>query len=190
MDCLARIRDRIDMLLNTRERVLVAIDGNCTAGKTTLARALAREYNCNVFHMDEFFLRPEQRTAERLAQAGGNVDYERFREEILLPLTEGKPVSYRPYDCHSLTLKAPVKMPVRQLNIIEGTYSRHPFFGAPYQLTIFLSVSPELQRQRIGLRPEGVRHRFFTEWIPMEQAYFDTFAIRETSDLRLDTIDI
>lgn len=190
MDCLSQIRQRIDDLLNTREQILVAIDGNCTAGKTTLAAALAKEYDCNVFHMDEFFLRPEQRTAERLAQAGGNVDHERFREEILLPLTEGRAVTYRPYDCHSRALKAPVDMPARRLNIIEGTYSRHPYFGDPYQLTIFLSVPEALQRQRIGLRPEGVRPRFFTEWIPMEKQYFEAFAIRQISDLAIDSIDI
>lgn len=190
MDCPTQIRQRIDALLQTHQRILIAIDGNCTAGKTTLARALAGEYTCNVFHMDDFFLRPEQRTAERLAQAGGNVDYERFREEILRPLTEGRAVTYRPYDCHSRALKDLVAVVPRQLNIIEGTYSQHPYFGDPYQLTIFLSVPEALQRQRIGLRPERVRQRFFAEWIPMEQRYFEAFDICRNSDLALDAIDL
>ena len=87
--CFAEICERIDGLLSEKQTVLVAIDGCCGAGKTTLAAILAEKYDCNVFHMDEFFLRPEQRTARRLAQPGGNVDYERFREEVLssLPTT-------------------------------------------------------------------------------------------------------
>ena len=190
MNHLTQIRQRIDALLHTDRPVLVAIDGNCTAGKTTLADVLAREYDCNVFHMDDFFLRPEQRTPQRLAEPGGNVDYERFRQEVLLPLQAGEPVTYRPYDCHSRSLKAPVTVQPRQLNLIEGTYSRHPGFGDPYQLRIFLTVPPELQRQRVALRPEAVRQRFLDQWIPMEQQYFETFSIRDTSDLVLETISV
>ena len=37
--------------------------------------------------MDDFFLQPKQRTKERLEQAGGNVDYKRFKKEIVHFLT-------------------------------------------------------------------------------------------------------
>ena len=92
------IRKKIDELLTQKDMVIVAIAGKCTSGKTTLASKLAQIYDCNVFHMDDFFLRPEQRTPERFAEIGGNVDYERFREEVLLPLKSGKAVSYRHFD--------------------------------------------------------------------------------------------
>ena len=72
---------RINELITQKEQVIVAIDGNCTAGKTTLAGKLAEIYDCNVLHMDDFFLRAEQRTPERYAEVGGNVDYERFRRK-------------------------------------------------------------------------------------------------------------
>lgn len=177
------IYDRISTLLRDKDTVLVAIDGNCTAGKTTLARQLTRMFDCNVFHMDEFFLQSHQRTAERLAQAGGNVDYERFRQEVLLPLTRGEEVRYRPYHCGSQSLKEAVAVPRKRLTIIEGTYSLHPYFDQPYDLRVFLGISPELQRQRILQRPEFLHQRFFREWIPMEQQYFDTFRIRQSCDL-------
>ncbi len=90
---------RIRALAATQPRVLVAIDGRCAAGKTTLAASLQAQLECNVFHMDDFFLRPEQRTSERLRQPGGNVDFERFLTEVLRPLHDGAPVTYRPYDC-------------------------------------------------------------------------------------------
>ena len=50
-----------------RDRVIVAIDGRCGSGKTTLAAKLQKQLHCSVFHMDDFFLRPEQRTEERFA---------------------------------------------------------------------------------------------------------------------------
>lgn len=54
--------------LERLSRGLVAIDGPCASGKTTLANALGGALGLTVFHMDDFFLRPSQRTPERLAE--------------------------------------------------------------------------------------------------------------------------
>lgn len=167
-------REQIDMLMGKNSPVIIAIDGNCTAGKTTLARHIAAEYDCNVFHMDDFFLRPEQRTAQRYAQIGGNVDYERFYTEVLLPLKKGIPFSYRPFDCKTFTLSDPVAVTPKRLNIVEGSYCLHPYFHDPYDLKVLLSISPELQHTRILQRPAFLHQRFFTQWIPMENAYFES----------------
>lgn len=174
---------RVEQLLQEKQTVLVAIDGSCTSGKSTLAAALARELDCNVFHMDDFFLRFQQRTAERLAETGGNVDYERFREEVLRPLKTGVPFSYHPYDCSTGSLKAPVAVEPRPIAIIEGTYSQHPYFEDPYDLRVFLKVSPEVRQNRILQRPAFLHRRFFEEWIPMEHRYFRDFSVEEKSDL-------
>lgn len=174
---------RVEQLLQEKQTVLVAIDGSCTSGKSTLAAALARELDCNVFHMDDFFLRSQQRTAERLTETGGNVDYERFREEVLRPLKTGVPFSYHPYDCSTGSLKAPVAVEPRPIAIIEGTYSQHPYFEDPYDLRVFLKVSPEVRQNRILQRPAFLHRRFFEEWIPMEHRYFRDFCVEEKSDL-------
>ena len=166
-------KKQIDKLLAKQDMVIVAIDGKCTSGKTTLAAKLAEAYDCNVFHMDDFFLRRSQRTPARFAQVGGNVDYERFLEEVLLPLRAGKAFSYRPFDCGTFALGAPVAVTPKKLNIIEGTYSHHPYFGDPYDLKLLLTVEDETQRQRILERPAFLHKRFFEEWIPMENRYFE-----------------
>ena len=176
------INAKIDELLTQKDMVIVAIDVKFTSGKTTLASNFAQIYDCNVFHMDDFFLRPEQRTRSRFAEGGGNVDYERFQKEVLLPLQSGKAFSYRPFDCSSFTLAAPVAVAPKKLNIIEGTYSHHPYFGTPYDLKILLTVDKETQRQRILDRPSFLHKRFFEEWIPMEDRYFDGFAIPGQAD--------
>ena len=163
----------IDALLTRKDTAMVAIDGKCTAGKTTLAAGLAEIYDCNVFHMDDFFLRPQQRTSQRLAETGGNVDYERFRSEVLEPLRSGTPFAYRPFQCSTQTLADPVSVTPKKLTIIEGTYSLHPYFGDPYDLKILLTVTEETQRQRILARPQFLHDRFFNQWIPMENRYFE-----------------
>lgn len=185
MDRLTIIKQHIDRLLERKERVIVAIDGKCTSGKTTLAAQLAGIYDCNVFHMDDFFLRPEQRTPSRYAEIGGNVDYERFREEVLLPLLSGKEFSYRPFHCKTFTLSEAVRVFPKKLTIIEGSYAMHPHFGDPYDLKIVLSVEPELQHQRVLERPAALQERFFTQWIPMENRYLEHFRISEKADLIL-----
>jgi uridine kinase len=177
------IKKRIDELLAQKDMVIVAIDCKCTSGKTTLAGRLAEIYDCNVFHMDDFFLRPEQRTAERFAEIGGNVDYERFMEEVLTPLKAGYAFSYRPFDCSTFTLAAPVSVVPKKLNIIEGTYSHHPHFGNPFDLKIVLTIDDQTQRKRILQRPAFLHQRFFGEWIPMENRYFDSFAILDNCDI-------
>ena len=178
-----KIQRRIDELLKQKDHVIVAIDGPCTSGKTTLAGKLAEIYDCNLLHMDDFFLRPEQRTPERFAEAGGNVDYERFQQEVLIPLHAGKPFSYRPFDCKTFTLSEAIPVTPKNLTIIEGSYCNHPTFGNPYDLKIFLSITPELQRQRVWQRPEFLHQGFFNEWIPMENRYFEVFRIIDQCEI-------
>lgn len=162
------------------EQVNVAIDGNCGGGKTTLGKALAEKYDCNLFHMDDFFLRPEQRTPERYAQPGGNVDYERFREEVLAHLPDRGGLTYRPFDCRIMKLGESRAVPYKRLNIIEGSYSCHPYFGDFYQVRLFVELSAEEQRARILTRNgEEKYRRFVNEWIPMENRYFEICGIRD-----------
>ena len=185
MNRLITVQNAIQQLLCQKETVIVAIDGNCTSGKTTLANQLAANYDCNIFHMDDFFLRPEQRTPERFSEVGGNVDYERFLVEVLIPLKLGKPFSYRPFDCSTFELTDPITVIPKKLNIVEGTYSLHPYFGESYDLKICLTISPELQHQRILERPAFLHKRFFEAWIPMENRYFEGSAISEKCDIVL-----
>ena len=44
--------------------ILLAIDGRCGSGKTTLAGALEKEAGAAVVHMDHFFLRAARRKEE------------------------------------------------------------------------------------------------------------------------------
>ena len=184
---LETIKQQIDAVMAKKEYVIVAIDGPCTSGKTTMAAKLAEIYDCNVFHMDDFFLRPEQRTPERFAEAGGNVDYERFREEVLLPLTAHVPFSYRPFDCSSFTVTDGYDVTPAALTVVEGSYSMHPALGKYYDLAVWVDIDAQTQRARIETRNSpAFAARFFTEWIPMEQAYFAAFHTAAQCDIRLE----
>lgn len=182
------ILQKINAVYNTKSPLLIAIDGRCASGKTTLSNYLQKELNCNVIHMDYFFLRPEQRTKQRLLQAGGNVDYERFYEEVLLPLKSGKSFYYRPYDCHSEKMAEAIFVPYCPITIIEGSYSCHPTLQKQYDIKIFLSVEPEEQINRIKKRNgEKAVNAFRQKWIPLEEHYFSTYNIKENCELYFET---
>lgn len=152
--------------------VLLGIDGDAAAGKTTLAAQLAEVLDCPVVHLDDFFLPSILRTKERLTQPGGNVHYERFWEEVAMPICGGKPASYCPYDCHQDDFMNLVTIPASEFVIIEGSYALHPSLREIYDVRLFLSIDEATQRARISRRNgTDMLPRFMEEWIPMEKRY-------------------
>ena len=181
-----QLADRLLELCAERGRALLALDGRCASGKTTAARRLreclaerklrdGRRPQTVVLHLDDFFLRPEQRTEARLRLPGENVDHERFLTEALRPLASGVAFSFRPYDCRTQTLKEPVTVPAADSGIIEGAYSCHRDLRGYYDLRVWADIDPETQRQRIlGRNGEAGLQRFAELWIPLEERYFRT----------------
>ena len=175
---------RVEVAAAGGTRFIAAIDGRCASGKTTLAEKLSRRLGCAVFHMDDFFLRPEQRTEERLAEPGGNVDRERFLKEVLSPLGQGeKLITFRPFDCSAMSLADPVSTGVGKIALVEGSYSCHPDLRELYDLRIFVDIAPEAQRKRIIGRNAERADAFFTKWIPLEEKYFSKCAVREAYEV-------
>lgn len=181
-----KLTDMIDYLLSVKEYVTVAIDGPCTSGKTTLASLLAEKYGATVFHADDFFLRREQRTPERLSQVGGNLDRERFFCEVIAPLTEKRDISYSPFSCRTQTLGEKISVKIKALNIVEGSYCHHPYFGEAYDLRVFIDIDENEQRKRILMRNPDKAERFFSEWTVKENEYFEKFKIKEKADIVLN----
>lgn len=177
----------IDRALGSKPRMLLAIEGGSASGKSTLAELLTGIYpDAALFHADDYFLRPEQRTPERFAQPGGNMDRERLEAEILAPLSRGGDVVYRPFDCKTMSLSEPRRSRAARLNIVEGSYSLHPALEPYYDLSVFLEISPESQRRRVLERngPEWGQ-MFFDRWIPLENTYFQATRTAERCTLRL-----
>lgn len=175
---------RIEELREMKDRLLIAIDGRCGAGKSSLARAVRDRIGCPVIHMDDFYLSPEERTDERLAEPGGNVAYERFRMNVLDPLQRGEPACYKPYDCSTGELKSTVTVGVAPVTLVEGSYSLHPAISEAYDLRVFLDVGPEDQWKRLEEREGGSRmDDFENTWIPLEERYFQYCDPQTTSDL-------
>ena len=176
----------IDREMACTPSVRVAIDGPCASGKSTLGEELAQIYSCPLIHMDDFFLRPEQRTEERLAQPGGNVDYERFLQEVLLPLTQQEAACYRPWRCRLGAFDASVTVLPCPLVVVEGSYSLRPDLRDHYQLRVWVEAPMEERLERLAQRGgPGCLERFRTMWIPLENRYFDACRVKECCQLSI-----
>ncbi len=185
--CLPLLVREVRALSEKQGRVIVALDGRCASGKTTLAAQLEERQGWSVVHMDHFFLRPEQRNPERYAQPGGNIDHERFLEEVLFPLRRGERPVYRPFDCHTQTLQDPLPFAPGPVVLVEGSYACHPALREYYDMRAFLTVDPAVQMERITAREGGAYAQVFREkWIPLEERYFSGCDVEAQCDYRLE----
>ena len=175
--------------LNQQSPLILVTDGMCGSGKTTLAQYLSEIFNASVIHMDNFFLPFERKTPERLSEPGGNIDYERFIKIVLPALEKRQPFSYIAYNCQTSSYDREMKISSCELIIIEGSYSLHERFGHYYDLSLFLSVSPQEQLRRLKIRCENETKfkRFQKEWIPMENFYHEKQSVRQKADLLIHT---
>lgn len=178
----------IQKIISEKKSAVIGIDGCCASGKTTLANELAAEFGATVIHMDDFFLPPEMRTAERLSQAGGNVHYERFIEEVANGITSGRNYSYRVFSCKEGRFIKTVDVEAGKPIIIEGAYAFHPEIPDVFDLRIFLKTDRETQLKRILARNGAdMLEVFKSKWIPLENRYFDAFDIENNCDVVINT---
>jgi len=179
---------RIEELLLKKSFLLVAIDGRCGSGKTTLAEAINELRGYPIVYMDHFYPRLKQRTEERLNEPGGNLDRERFLKEVMAPLLRQEPFSYRPYNPMVHDFSPPISITPVDVVIIEGSYSLHPELISNYDLRIFMTVDMEERIRRIRERNgEAGLEMFIEKWIPMEEHYFKTFKTEDQCDFVFDT---
>lgn len=182
--CYSRVIEILAKVSGSRGGI-IAIDGRAASGKSTIADILSSVLSAPVIHMDDFFLPLEKRTPERLSEAGGNLDYERFSEEVISSLSS-KTLSYGIFDCSEMRITERREIKWDSFLIVEGSYSHHPSFGHYADLSVFSDIDPALQKERI-LRRNGERmlDAFVSRWIPMEEKYFTVFDIRNSADIVL-----
>ena len=177
----------VDQLLRHRGGGIAAIDGGSGTGKSYLTQLLSAVFPAAAVHMDDFFLQGFQRTPQRLVEPGGNLDYERFLDQVVSHLEEKKAFSYEIFDCSCQKLsgqRAVENLPIR---IVEGVYSLHPKWSGLFDLKIFLKASLPVRLKRIETRNGPLMcKRFQEEWIPKEDLYFASFSLPDQQTIVVD----
>lgn len=166
---------------------LIGIDGRCGSGKSTMGEIISQLYHCPLIHMDDFYLPLALRTESRLNEPGGNVYYERFLKEVMLPIQRRETLNYGIFDHHIMDdnerkIVAPSKM-----YVIEGSYAFHPTLIDFYDYKIFSTINKVMQEKRI-LKRNGpkIYQVFVSRWIPLEERYFQTYDFEKMVDYVFD----
>lgn len=179
-----KLLNDIQSKAENKKRFIISIDGRAASGKSTLAALLKQELQATVFHMDDFFLSPQMKTAKRLSIAGGNVYHERLKEEVLNHLDKDS-VSYRKYNCMTGELETMTRESLCKFIIIEGVYSQQKSLKRYYDFNIFTEISKSEQYKRLENRNPALFDRFIKEWLPLEEKYFQEEDIHKNADYRI-----
>lgn len=164
----------LQQLQETQEGV-ISIDGRCGSGKTTLGQFLAEKIDCNLIHMDDFYLPLSQRQQDWREHPGKNMDFSRLIAEVFEPALAGKPIKYRPFLCKRQDFGAERYLPPKKLTIIEGSYSQMPILRGYYTKMYFVTCSSEEQEKRLRRREGEGFGAFQALWIPLEEKYLTLY---------------
>ena len=137
------------LLANAAAPVVLALDGRCGSGKTTMAAALAEQFpDSIVLHTDDFYLPPADRVPGWEQTPCANMDLARLRDEVLAPARAGKPVLYRAYSCREGAYLPVQQLAAQPLVILEGSYSHHPLLQQLRPLPVPREAHPADDQQR------------------------------------------
>lgn len=172
----------IDKQLKEKKKLVIGIDGKAGSGKSTLANVLKKVYDASIVKADDFFVPLSQKIGERAKEIGGNIDYERMKKEVFDNLTLNS-FEYTPFSCSTQSFGTPIHIDNSGITVIEGSYSSHPYFGFKYDVSVFIDIADTLQKERIIDRNGNFAKRFFDEFIPKENEYFEHYRIKEKADI-------
>ena len=185
------ITQKIEPLLSNleKDKIIISIDGMTGAGKTTLTQELSEKLNAQIFHADDFLLPPSLRTEERYNEPGGNIHYERMKEEVIDKIKEGKindVIKYKPFNYIIQDFGEEIYLKMDIINIVEGSYCLNPYFGKYYDICIFMKINDKEQIERLTKRAPKMINNFINKWIPLEKKYHEAFGLSDKCDIKFE----
>ncbi len=174
---LLSLRELVNALLaSDRYTYHVGIDGRGGAGKSTLAEQLRKQLpEAQVVHTDDFYrvMDPDTRAALTIAQAyQQNYDWQRLEQQVLAPLSQGRPAQYQRYDWPTNALAETIEVAASGVVIVEGVGSLRPELRGYYDLKVWVETSTAECRRRMIARAENPVEQI-ERWETIEQHYID-----------------
>lgn len=193
MDLVARVRHAVAAHQRSRPDlpVVVALDGRSGAGKSTLAEAIARDLGASVVHGDDFYRDMPDAERRSLSAADGVdrfFDWERLRDEALVPLRARTPARYRCFNwAAGHGLGETIVIEPRDVVIVEGVYAARPELKDLVDLRVLMVVNESERERRLDQRagsmdrhaPEALDDR----WDASERVYFEMICPTGSFDL-------
>ena len=178
MDRVTRIIGDIESI-EKEGRIVVAIDGKCGSGKTTLASRVAEHIDISIVHADDFTIPFEMKTPQRLSIPGGNLDSLRMLSDFFERLSEPV-IQYHPFDYSIGRVSDRLETVDKRIVIVEGSYSLLPVFWPYYDRCYIIDEPLDVRLRRLEKRVGREKFQMFLDkWIPLEDLYWDTYRFDE-----------
>ncbi|MFZ1020026.1 MAG: P-loop NTPase fold protein [Minisyncoccia bacterium] len=179
---------KIEKLKPKHTQLVIGIDGDGGAGKTTFANKLAYLLDAEIIYLDDLYKSKKDRMNEN-QDSNINIDYDwkRIKKEIFTPIRESSKINYHYYDWNLDKITHIVNVPEGKNIIIEGSYSLQPKFFKDYDFSIYIETPKELRLKRAMIRDgEYMRSHWEKVWLPAYKRYKDTHKVHENVDLLID----
>lgn len=175
--------------IKSNNAIVIAIDGRCGSGKSNLAELLATIFDCNLVHIDDYFIPMSERKTNWKDEIAGNINFDRLEKEVLSNLKTNDSYIDCKYSCQKNEYSEQISIQNKKITIIEGSYSLHNSIDQYYDYKVFLTCSGDTQKGRIVERNKEYYSMFESTWIPMEERYFKEMNIESKADIIIDNTD-
>lgn len=183
----------IARLVTPGRTVLVGIDGGAGTGKTTFTRWFAERIRENVTPVSvvltDLIYRP---VAERWTgpiddmPIGYDLDWERIRDQVILPLRAGKTARFQLYDWVADCLNEMVEIDASGVTIIDGVFALRNELADYYDLRLWFSCPLEIRVSRLLNRGDTPQAEI-DYWLPIEERYHTVHKPEKSAHLVIDS---
>jgi uridine kinase len=160
-----------------RDVIVAAIDGCGGAGKSTLAQRIraALDVAVSIVAVDDFYrpLTNDQRVALDPHHGYENYfDWQRMRNDAIIPLRAGKAARYQRYDWSTDRLAEWIEVAPASVVIVEGVYSSRPELRPLLDAAIFIDTPREERLRRMLSRGQDAGG-WIQRWMAAEDWYLE-----------------
>jgi len=181
-------------LLASGKTVLIGIDGGSGAGKTTFVKWFAERIDESVsapvsIVLTDLLYRP---VADRWTgpvdemPIGYDLDWERIRDEVIVPLRHRRRARFRLYDWVADRLNETVEIEAGGVTIIDGVFALRKELRDYYDLRVWFSCPLATRASRLLTRGDASQVEI-DYWLPIEERYHKVHAPEEAAHLVIDS---
>lgn len=177
MDSLDDLLYKINNLPRRYQTLFIAIDGRGGSGKSKLAKILKQRLsNVSIISIDDY----NQSLGKQI-----------FREQIIIPLKEGKSVRYQRFDWDTQQLAEWYEISPGGIVIIEGVNSLDNVWQKDYDFRIWIECPAEVGfkrglRRDIKIYKKDTTYDWINKWLPKEKLYIELQKPQEKADSIID----
>jgi cysteinyl-tRNA synthetase/very-short-patch-repair endonuclease/uridine kinase len=171
--------------------IIIAIDGRGGSGKSILSKKIAENLeDVEVLECDDFF------DFEKLDEKVFFWDKERFKTQILIPLTQGKEAIFESNNWIDQKLVGKINKTVqsKKFIILDGLCTLQQDLIKYYDLNIWVEKELESSLHAAKTRDVNERnraeqefHELWDKWIPVQEKYINLVKPQEKADIIIST---